>query len=149
MRSVIITILVAAAMALTTAGPGQPVKDGKPDPDTRYTAYYFHGKIRCETCLKIEKLSEAALRQSFAELFRQSRLTWQSLNTDLPENVHFRKDFNLSTSSLVLVQESGGKVTRFRLVDQVWDWIQEPDDVFRQKVEEAAAEFMSGPPQAK
>jgi thioredoxin 1 len=48
-------------------------------------AYYFHGTVRCETCLKIERLALETLQQRFASELAASRLVFMSVNYDQPE----------------------------------------------------------------
>ena len=143
MRYLISAVFAAALAALALGGPATPpAKAGSAK--GRYVAYYFHGKFRCPTCLKIERLSEKSVRENYAEMLRKGALRWQAVNTDLPENSHFDKDFGLTAGALVFVREEGGRVARFRVVDGVWDWAGGPEDVFVQKVEGALAGFIAG-----
>lgn len=143
MRSLVLSCLMSLILAVSGVAAGNPPATAKKTAGNRYTAYYFHGKFRCPTCLKIEKLSAASLKADQADMMRQGALAWKAVNYDLPENDHFRKDFGLKASSLVFVCENGGKVTRFRVVDEVWEWIHGPDTDFAQKVDEAFAAFVA------
>ncbi len=144
MRAIFSTLLLTAWAAFGVAGPASSAKAAPPAPGARYVAYYFHGKFRCPTCLKIERLSEQAVRTNFSEMMGKGALRWRAVNTDLPENAHFDKDFNLTAGALVFVCEKGGKVARFRVVDGVWDWVGGPEDAFARKVEDALARFIAG-----
>lgn len=90
------------------------------------TAYYFHGTSRCETCLLIEALARAVVEQQFRSELTANRLSWQSVNYDLPENRHFLTDFNLSCPSLVLVEQQDGKPLRWKLLGDTWQLVHEP-----------------------
>jgi len=57
------------------------------------TAYYFHGTVRCETCLLIEALARAVVEQQFGAHLAAKRLIWESVNYDLSENRHFLTDY--------------------------------------------------------
>ncbi|MBP7865328.1 MAG: hypothetical protein KA419_05200 [Acidobacteria bacterium] len=143
MRSRVLSIPMIMILALSAVMAGNPAATARKTPGNRYTAYYFHGKLRCPTCLKIEKLSAESLRANEADMFRRGVLAWKAVNIDLPENEHFRKEFGLTASALVFVCEEGGKVKRSRLVDEVWEWVNEPEADFGQKVDEAFSRFVA------
>ena len=68
-----------------------------PGPGTRVVAYYFHGRVRCGSCVKIEKLSGRAIRERFPEDLRTGHLAFMEVNIDEPENRHFIDDYRLSS----------------------------------------------------
>jgi hypothetical protein len=47
--------------------------------------YYFHGTMRCETCLMTEQFAENVLEQEFAQELERGTLSWRPVNVDLPE----------------------------------------------------------------
>src|ERR1017187_332924 len=53
----------------TTNAPGQQV-----------IAYYFHGTVRCETCLKIEKQAKEAIERRFQTELDAQRLVFKPVN---------------------------------------------------------------------
>ena len=59
-------LLVAAMVgtAISAEKPAAPVPAAKVM-KTQVIAYYFHGTIRCETCLKIEKQAREAIGRGF------------------------------------------------------------------------------------
>ncbi|MGA4644835.1 nitrophenyl compound nitroreductase subunit ArsF family protein [Limisphaera sp. 4302-co] len=91
------------------------------------TAYYFHGTVRCETCLLIEALARAVVEQQFGADLAAKRLIWESVNYDLPENRHFLTDYKLTCPSLVLVLRQEGKPERWKLLADTWQLVHEPD----------------------
>lgn len=90
-------------------------------------AYYFHGTIRCETCLLIEALARAVIEQQFGCEMAANRLSWQSVNYDSAENRHFVTDFKLPCPSLVLVAQHEDKPLRWKLLGDTWQLVHEPD----------------------
>ena len=56
-------------------------------------AYYFHGNVRCPTCLKIEAYSQEALEKAFPEQLDSGQIEWQAINTDEVWNAHFHPRF--------------------------------------------------------
>ncbi len=71
-------------------------------PTTQVIAYYFHGTVRCETCLRIEKEARDFISKRFVADLASERLVFKTVNYDKPEDAHFWKDNKLPCPSLVL-----------------------------------------------
>ncbi len=99
-------------------------------------AYYFHGTVRCETCLRIEKQAQELIGSRFA-----SQVLFRSVNYDEPENAHFSKDYKLPCPSLILVRQKNGKDQDWRLLGQTWDHVQIPPKL-DQYIEEETTKFL-------
>jgi hypothetical protein len=100
-------------------------------------AYYFHGTVRCETCLRIEKQAQELIGSRFA-----SQVVFKSVNYDEPENAHFSQDYKLPCPSLVLVRQKNGKDQDWRLLEQTWDHVQIPPKL-DQYIEEETTKFIA------
>lgn len=70
---------------------------------------YFHGKVRCATCNDIEACTEAVLTQRFASEMKKHRVVYKVVDISLPQNRALAKRFQISWSSLVLVQHKAGR----------------------------------------
>lgn len=119
----------------STTGSVDPASD-------RVTAYYFHGTVRCEKCIKIERLAQACIQSRFAEDLAAGRLAFRSVNYDEPNNAHFSKDYELTSPSLVLVRSQNGKEANWTTLKEVWDLVEIPpklDDY----IEEQTRKFMA------
>lgn len=119
---------------LTTFGAagGGPLGE-KPAPksgNAHFIVYYFHGKFRCPTCLKIERLSGQAVRDAYADYLERGGMEWRPVDVDRPENRHFSKDFDLETSTLVVARVEGGRMRTFRKLEKVWDLVDEDERKF-------------------
>jgi hypothetical protein len=88
-------------------------------------AYYFHGTVRCETCLKIEQQAREVIERQFKTELDAQRLVFKSVNYDLPENVHFLSDYKLPCPSLVLVRQKGGKDDQRALLGDTWQLVED------------------------
>jgi len=82
---------------------------------------YFHGDVRCQTCLQFEDWAKTAT-ESFPNELASGQIQWQLINFDLPENKHYIKDYELAEKSLVLVKEEDGKTARWKNVEEFWDF---------------------------
>lgn len=89
-------------------------------------AYYFHGTVRCETCLLIESLAKNVVEQDFSAELAENRLAFTPLNYELPENTHFVTDYKLPCPSLVLVKRRDGKDETWKLLADTWQLVHEP-----------------------
>lgn len=67
------------------------------------TVYYFHGEMRCVTCLAIETATERVVHAEFGDEIASGNLRYLALNFDAPENRHFREKYDLAFGT-VLVQ---------------------------------------------
>ncbi|UCD76888.1 MAG: hypothetical protein JSV91_08155 [Phycisphaerales bacterium] len=138
------TAVPARSEAEATGSVGEEAHPPAPPPpaESSFTAYYFHWTIRCQTCLEIEEMSREAISTSFADQLARGRLRWRAHNMELPEYAHFLEDFDLSTPSLVLVRRQGEMVAEWKVLQRVWDLVEEPWNLEAYVVEETR-QFLS------
>jgi len=60
-----------------------------PEGNRKVVAYYFHGRVRCISCVKIEKLSRKAITEGFSNDLKNGRLEFRDVNVEEPANRHF------------------------------------------------------------
>lgn len=106
-------------------------------------AYYFHGTVRCETCLLIEKLATMVVEQEFTTELATNRLVFTPVNYELPENTHFLTDYKLPCPSLVLVKRRDGKEEDWKLLADTWQLVHEPIKL-NAYVESEVRHFLNG-----
>ena len=82
--------------------------------------YYFHGNMRCRTCNKIEMYTKESINAGFAKELSEGLLEIRMVNTDKSENEHFISDFQLTNRSVVLVQNRGEKLEKWKNLDRIW-----------------------------
>ncbi len=99
----------------------------------KLVAYYFHGTIRCPTCLSIEKQSKETVETEFGDLVKEGKVVFLSLNYDEPENGHFQDDYKLTAQSLVLSLRNNGKEVKWKNLPEVWEHVDNPP-AFREYV---------------
>ncbi len=91
------------------------------DAPRKFVVYYFHGDFRCDNCKKIEQYSREAVEKYFADQLKSGELEFKVVNMDRPENQHFIQDYQLYSSSLVLVEYKGMSQVRWKNLAKVWD----------------------------
>jgi hypothetical protein len=101
-----------------------------PAASQKVIAYYFHGNVRCPTCLKIEAYSQEALEKAFPEQLASGQLEWQAINTDEIWNTHFIQDFSLQFSSVVVASVSGAETKEWKNLERVWTLVADKDAFF-------------------
>lgn len=111
-------------------------------PAHRVVAYYFHNTQRCMTCNKIERLAEEALREQFAPALTDGTLVWRTVNMEMPPNEHFVEDYQLVTSSLVLVDFHDGEQRDWTTMEKVWQLVHDDEAAFKQYVAEQARAYL-------
>ncbi len=126
----------------SSPAPAAPAAPDRVAEATQVIAYYFHGTIRCETCLNIEKRAREVIERQVESY--QKRLVFQPVNYDKPENAHFKTDYNLPCPSLVLVRQKGGKGQDWKLLGKTWDFVQIPPQL-DQYIEEETRKFLEPP----
>ena len=124
------------------AAPSDPAPAATPPP-RQYVAYYFHRTLRCATCLSIEKQSRETIELAYGGELAEGRLRWQTVNIEQPGREHFERDFELERGALVLVEEQGGAIARFKKLEQVWELVEDAAR-FREYVVREVAAFLAG-----
>jgi hypothetical protein len=127
--------------------PAPSVAEGEdqvaPEASQKVIAYYFHGNVRCPTCLKIEAYSQEALEKAFPEQLASGQLEWQAINTDEVWNTHFIEDFSLQFSSLVIASASGAATKEWKNLEKVWNLVGDKE-AFLEYVQTETTPFLEG-----
>jgi len=97
------------------------------NPVGKIYAFYFHGDVRCATCMKLEAYSGEALTAGFEKELGDSTLVWQTVNFDEEANKHYIDDFQLYTKALVLARVVDGKITEWKNLDKIWQLVDDKD----------------------
>lgn len=95
--------------------------------EDKVVAQYFHGTMRCVTCIAIETLTREALGSGFSEELRTGKLELRSINVDEPANGHFVEDYQLATRTVVIARFKDGKQGEWKRLDQVWQLVKDKE----------------------
>ncbi len=141
-------MLLAVAVVSVLAADGPNPKPSAPAPaatnapSQQVIAYYFHGTVRCETCLKIEKQAREVIERQFKTELDAQRLVFEPVNYDLPGNAHFQQDYKLPCPSLVLVRQKDGKDDKRTLLGDTWQLVEDPLK-FNKNIETEVNKFLN------
>ncbi|MCF7956879.1 MAG: nitrophenyl compound nitroreductase subunit ArsF family protein [Phycisphaerae bacterium] len=119
--------------------PGAPVSDDAIHP---VVAYYFHRTIRCPGCLQIEFMAGQAIQDVFEQELKDGRLAWLVLDMEEPGNQGLVDQYDLETSTFVLVDSSSAGNGRWKKLEKVWNLKDDPDG-FRRYIEQEVAGYLT------
>jgi uncharacterized membrane protein len=85
--------------------------------------YFYNGGLRCESCLKMEKVAGQVLKEAFAKEMDAGMVIWKPLDKEMPESAHYRNDFNVRYNTLILSEEKTGKIIRWKNLRAAWDLV--------------------------
>ena len=109
-----------------------------------FYATYYHGNVRCPTCMKIEAYSKETIETRFADEIKAGKVAFRMVNYDEKGNEHFKKDYGLSAQSLIVSEVKAGKELRWANLEKVWDLTYDKDK-FMAYVEGEFKAFMQPP----
>lgn len=102
--------------------------------------YYTHATVRCETCNNIEKMTHELLEAKFKKELADGRIEWRVFN--FQENEVLAKEFDVTTSGVIVALMNGNKVADYERLEEVWTLINDPLD-FNSYLEKAILKRLS------
>jgi hypothetical protein len=138
----LLVVAAVSGVAADSPNPKPSASVATNAPSQQIIAYYFHGTVRCETCLKIEQQTREVIERQFKAELEAQRLVFKPLNYDLPENAHFFLDYKLPCPSLVLVRQKDGKDDQRTLLGDTWQLVENPVK-FNAYIETEVNKFLS------
>lgn len=111
----------------TEKAKASPAEVQKKQEGIKVVAYYFHGNVRCPTCMKLEEYSGEAINQGFSDEIKKGSLEFKSVNIDEGSNSHFVQDYQLVTRSLVISKIENGKEVKWKNLDMIWNLVRDHD----------------------
>jgi hypothetical protein len=109
-----------------------------------FIASYFHGDVRCPTCIKLESYSGEALQTGFEKELKDSALIWRSVNWDQEENKHYVDDYKLFTKALILSRVRDGKEVAWVNLDSIWTLVGDKE-LYIKYVQDQTRAFIATP----
>lgn len=80
----------------------------------KVNVYYFYGKPRCVTCVKIENYTKNAV-----ESMKDKDIIYQALDMENSKNNALVKKYNLYTKSVIVSKIKNGK-EQWKNLDKIW-----------------------------
>ena len=111
------TITLSIGLFLLSACNGnknENLSDNANQPDTAgIEVIYFYGKLRCSTCVAMEKFAKEAVDSAFADKSKDGKIIFKSVDITTPEGEKLADKFEVYSSSLYIVDnnpDNPGKV---------------------------------------
>lgn len=111
------------------------------DPEV-VTVYYFHGELRCETCVAIESLTERVVRARFADQLAAGTLRYEAVNYDDPADRHYWDDYDLSFGSVIV--QGVGDAGAWENLAEVWTLVHDDSAAFEAYLVEHITPMLAG-----
>ncbi len=80
----------------------------------KINVYYFYGKPRCATCMKIEKYTQSAV-----ESMKNKNIVYTGIDMEKNENSPKVKKYSLFTKSVIISKNKNGK-EQWKNLDKIW-----------------------------
>jgi PBP1b-binding outer membrane lipoprotein LpoB len=113
MKKILLIFIIAL---LIISCKKEEVKDAE---KISYTMYYFHPTARCESCINIENFTKELIETNYN---KEPKIKFVALNIEDTQNEHFRKDYNLKFSSVVITKSVNGKEEKYKNLDSIWTY---------------------------
>lgn len=84
-----------------------PTVQQQAHPDAKLSVYFFHLSARCDVCNAIEENTKEVLDKFYKSQIENGLITFESINIDRRENKEIVKKYQISYTSLLLVQADG------------------------------------------
>lgn len=70
---------------------------------------YFYSKQRCMTCRSIEQNTQELLKANFSRQLKEGKVVYRVIDISKRENARMAEKYEVTWSSLFIVQHKGGK----------------------------------------
>jgi hypothetical protein len=115
----IILIFALSLLFVSCKTEMKQTEEKKTDSGVSYTMYYFHTTARCESCFSIENFTKELLETKYKS---NPEIKFIALNIEDSQNEHFRKDYNLKFSSVILTKQKNSKEEKYKNLDSIWTY---------------------------
>lgn len=68
--------------------------------------YYFHGSIRCETCVAVDENTHEYLKELFPKEMNSGKIIFQSINIDKKEMPNLIKKYEIYGQTLLFIKDN-------------------------------------------
>ncbi len=155
LKTVVTAVLlafVALSLGVFVVGEIRSAGGGKATPTGRagllangVTVCLFHPVESCPSCKRIKKWTTETIQSAFGEDLKSGRLAVRSFAYNDPANRSFAAEYEVFTTSVVVIQSRDGRTQRWKYLDGVM-MLQsaEREEEFRQYIRDEVAPFLEG-----
>jgi hypothetical protein len=85
---------------------------------------YFHGTIRCQTCLMIESFTDAVMRAAFQDAMQRGVIEWRAVDYEKENDTASVRRYGIENQALVLSRTRDGREAEWKLLPKVWKLVE-------------------------
>lgn len=97
---------------------------------------YFHGKQRCVTCRSIEQNTKELLEAKFTQQMKAGKVVFRMIDISKKENARIAEKYEVTWSSLFLVQHKNGKEKAENLTEFAFGHLRTQPEAFKKGLAE-------------
>lgn len=116
-------VIMRETGVISAASYGEVSQPSSSNRERFVAVYYFHGTVRCPTCLTIEHYADSTMKAAFVDELQDGRVIWTSIDIDEEPNKHFVADYDLYSQTLIVVDSTKGQPSRWKNLDKIWDLV--------------------------
>ncbi len=125
------------------AGSGKTLCEALGLPGEGVAVVVLSGREKCAFCENIKTYSKKTVEDDFGAERARGRLGYGQIDYDEPGMRHFKKRFGLFTASLLLAKVEGGKVRKWKVLDEAWRLFDD-EPAFRAMLRDEITSFQKG-----
>lgn len=130
--------MLMALMLIMEAGAVMAQSRKKKDMEEKTVeAIYFHNTRRCGWCVKLQKSSQEALEELYAEELKNGKVNFSSVNLQQPEGAELAKRYQINSVSFVVI--SGDESTN---LTQAGLMGRSDPEIFKKAIKEAVDAYL-------
>ncbi len=104
--SIIGIVILLLAGCTQSPDSGHKVQENLSMNDAKVTVYYFHGKMRCVTCVSLQEVAQEAIAENFAN---NKDVAFQEIDFSERANAALAEKYEVVFSSLIIADENDYK----------------------------------------
>lgn len=138
MKRIFFTAIIALmAMACGQSGQSSSQTTGAEMVDeAKVTVYYFHGRMRCQTCLNIQSVVNSAVEENFAD---NDEVTFVEIDFSDRANAALADKYEIAFSSVVIATANA----HTNLTDEAFAMVMNNPDGLRQLVVDETNKYLN------
>lgn len=130
--------MLMALMLIMEAGAVMAQSRKKKDKEEKTVeAIYFHNTRRCGWCVNLQKSSQEALEELYAEELKNGKVNFSSVNLQQPEGAELAKRYQINSVSFVVI--SGDESTN---LTQAGLMGRSDPEIFKKAIKEAVDAYL-------
>lgn len=103
---------------------------------------YFHGQMRCKTCMAIESETKKLLKEDFANELKDGSLAFEVIDISKSENEKIADKYRITYSSLLIEKREGSKSDVLNLTKFAFSSARLKPQIFKEKLAEILRESL-------